>query len=444
MRRTSGRPASAPIVAKFGGASLDEPRRAVEYARGLRDAGAPLVLVVSARRGITDLLQKALAAPTSRAVHAAVFRTVGRRHPDLPESGARQLRRLRQLLDDLEAHPKADGPRSDRLLSVGERLAVHWFAEHLRRAGVPAAPVEADHLGLITDNAYGASCILLDRSRAGVRRGLGRLLARGDVPVVTGYFGRSLEGRVATLGRGGSDYAATGIAAILRARRVELVKRNVAVYSADPRQVPAARPLPELSYEEAEELAQFGARVLHPLTIEPARAERIPLTVRSLDDPELSTTIGPADARRRNRAISLLRPLRLFRLRVPGGRQRPGVVAEVADRLRSARVNVVQLFTSSALLCIVVDPAGAGRVVRALAPLTREEAAGLDGPRSVALVTVIGDGVLADLDRLPTTAVEGAEGLSATPRALSLAVPASSARAVVSSLHRVLVEEAGV
>ncbi len=429
-----------PTVAKFGGASLDEPERVVEYVRALRSHGGGVVLVVSARHGVTDLLQRALRHPRSVAEHRAILRTVRRRHPDLPRSGLQHLTRLERLFGELESDPDADGPRSDRLLSQGERLAVHWIAGRLRSAGIPATPVEADHLGLITDNAYGASCILLDRSRVGVRRGLGRLLDRGDVPVVTGYFGRSLEGRVATLGRGGSDYAATGIAALLGSRTVELVKRNVAVYSADPRQVRAARPLPELSYEEAEELAQFGARVLHPLTIEPARAFGIRLTVRSLDAPDVSTTIGPRDPRRRNRALTLLRPLRMFRLRVPGGRQRPGVVAEVADRLSAARVNVVQLFTSSALLCLVVDPAGAARVARALAPITREAAAVLDGPFRVALVTVIGDGVLDDLDRRPSDAVAGAQGFSATPRALSLAVPERRGRAVVNSLHRALVE----
>lgn len=430
----------APIVAKFGGASLDEPDRVVAFVRELRARGAPLVLVVSARSGVTDQLQAAIASPTSRRRHDAVLRAIARRHPGLPPAGRRHVERLDRLLRELERSPSVDSARADRLLSQGERLAVHWFAHLLQAAKIPAVPVEADHLGLITDNAYGASCLLLDRSRASVRQGLGRILRRGDVPVVTGYFGRSLEGRVATLGRGGSDYAATGIAALIGARRVELVKRNVAVYSADPREVPRARPIPVLSYEEAEELAQFGARVLHPLTIEPARAAGATLTVRSLENARLATTIGPGEPRRRNRAITILRPLRMYRLRVPGGRQRPGVVAEVADRLHRANVNVVQLFTSSALLCLVIDPRGTRALVRALRPLTEEAAAVLDGPHRVALITVIGDGVLDDLDRLPSEAVEGAQGFSATPRALSIAVPEARGAAVVAALHRALVE----
>jgi len=431
---------SAPLVLKFGGASLSDADRVVRAVRTARARSPRLVLVVSARERVTDRLLEAVRRPHDRRRHRAIAREIEEGHPGLPEEGRRQLARLRRLFAEIEENGRPDAPEVDRLLSQGERLAAHWIAEALRRQGEPAVAVEADHLGLITDNAYGASCIVLDRSRRAVRQGLGALLARGRLPVVTGFFGRSLEGRVATLGRGGSDYAATAIAALLGAERVELVKRQVSVLSADPNDVPEARPIPELSYEEAEELAQFGARVLHPLTIEPARAHGVRITVRSLDDPGVATTIGPARPGRRNRAVTALRPLRLFRIRVPGGRQRPGIVAEVADRLRAAGVNVVQLFTSSALLCLVLEPSGVGRARAALAPLTEEDAAVLDGPAPVALVTVIGDGVLDDLHRLPAEAVAGAEGFSATPRALSLAVPETRSRAVVRALHTALVE----
>lgn len=433
-----------PIVVKFGGASLADPVRVARDLRAVLRDGAPVVVVVSAREGITDLLAEALAHPRSRAVHRRVVEEVRRRHPGLPLAGRRHLQRLARLLLQLERTPGRDAALSDRVLSQGERLAVHWLSARVAEQGFDAVPVEADHLGLITDNAYGASCILFDRSGPAVRHGLGRILAAGKLPVVTGFFGRSLEGRVATLGRGGSDYAAAGIGALLGASRVELVKRHVAVLSADPREVPDARPIPELSYEEAEELAQFGARVLHPLTIEPARAHGITLRVRSLEDPHAVTTIGPPRAGRRNRALTILRPLRLLRLRVPGGRQRPGIVAEVSQRLSDAAVNLVQLYTSSALLCVVLAPDQVVAAIRALAPVTREAAAMLDGPYRVALVTVIGDGVLDDLDLVPANALRGAEGFSATPRALSLAVPLSRGTQVLRALHRALVtREAG-
>jgi len=432
----------APLVLKFGGASLADPDRVARDVIQARAGGRPVVLVASAREGVTDLLTDALAHPRSVARHRRILEEIRSLHPGLSSAGRRHLGRLGRLFALLESGQGPDRSLADRILSQGERLSVDWLAGRLRAHGLPAVPVEADQLGLITDNAYGASCILFDRSGPAVRRGLGRLLADGKVPVVTGYFGRSLEGRVATLGRGGSDYAAAGLGAILRAERVELVKHHVAVLSADPKEVPNARPIAELSYEEAEELAQFGARVLHPLTIEPARAHGIVLQVRSLDDPEVVTTIGPSRSGRRNRALTLLRPLRLLRLRVPGGRQRPGIVAEVSERLARAKVNLVQVSTSSALLCLVLAPEEVVAALQALAPLTREAAAMVEGPFRVALVTVIGDGVLADVDRIPGHVVAAAEGFSATPRALSVAVPEGLGPRVLRELHEAMVEQA--
>ncbi len=431
----------APVILKFGGASLSDPDRLARHVLTTLATGAPVILVVSARKGITDQLQRALAGPRSRTAHAQIYRRIAAAHPKLPLAGRRHLERLRRLLVEVERSYPKDRPLADRLLSQGERLAVTWLSARLREAGLPAVPIESDHLGLITDNAYGASCILFDHSAPAVRNRLHRILARGDLPVVTGYFGRSLEGRVATLGRGGSDYSAAGLGALLGASRVELIKRDVSVLTADPRLVPQARPIPRLSYEEAEELAQFGARVLHPLTIEPARAHRILLQVRALDVADSVTTIGPARPAGGIRALTLLTPLRLLRVRVPGGRQRPGIVSEVSARLADATVNLVQLFTSSALLCLLIEPRHGLEARKALAPLTTEAAVAIDGPVPVALVTAIGDGVLQDIDRIPEQVRRCIQGFSATPRALSLAVPQQEGRRVLRALHHALVEE---
>jgi aspartate kinase len=303
--------------------------------------------------------------------------------------------------------------------------------------------LEADQLGLITDNAYGHASVLFDRSRPGVVAGIEEVLGRGEVPIVTGYFGRSLEGRVATLGRGGSDYSATAIAALIGARRVELVKREVSVLSADPRIVRSARPIDRLSYQEAEELAQFGARVLHPLTVEPALQAGIEIVVRSLNDPRVATTIGAKPGGpRAMRAITLLSPVAILRVRVPGGRQRPGVVADATERLAVHGINIVTLFTSSSLLVLVVERARARRAREVLSTLFRPGPAVVEGPFAVALVTAIGEGILGDLGRIPSSTLARGEGLSASPRSLSFAVPVDEGRTAVRSLHRALVEEA--
>lgn len=430
-----------PLVVKFGGATLSKPDIVVDWVRHRRDAEGSLVVVLSAREGVTDLLRSVISTPRARTRHAQVLRRIAELHPEMPREGLQRLARLRLLVRDAERRGKVDPPLADRIVSQGERLAVQWMLPQLRAAGIPAVGVEADHLGIITDNQYGASTILLDRSAPAVRRTLHRWLRGGRVPVVTGFVGRSLEGRVTTLGRGGSDYTATALGAMLRSRRVELVKRGVSVLTGDPRRIPAARPIARLSYEEAEELAQFGAKVLHPLTVEPVRKYGIEVRVTPIDTSGADTIIGPASGSHRMRAVTLLSPVGLVRIRVPGGRQRPGVVAEVSRRLTAAGLNIVTLFTSSTLLSVVLEASHASQGRAALQPLADRDHMVLDGPHRVGLLTAIGDGVLGDVARLAPSSLQIGEGLSATPRSVTLAVPAQDASRALVEMHRALVEE---
>jgi aspartate kinase len=227
---------------------------------------------------------------------------------------------------------------------------------------------------------------------------------------------------------------------MLRAQRVELVKRGVSVLTGDPHRIPAAQSIAQLSYEEAEELAQFGAKVLHPLTVEPARAFGIEVHVMPLDAPDSNTVIGPTPGPGGMRAVTLLSPVSLVRIRVAGGRQRPGVVAEVSRRLTAAGLNIVTLFTSSTLLSVVLEAPHAARGRTVLKPLAERDRMVLDGPHRVGLLTAIGDGVLRDVARLSSDSLQLGEGLSATPRSVTLAVPAKDATRVLREMHRALVE----
>ena len=432
-----------PVVIKFGGATLSKPEEVVNLVRRRRADGGAVVVVLSAREAVTNLLRTVISAPTDSRQHSRILKRIAALHPNLPLAGRKRLERLRRLVREAERRRRVDPPLADRIVSQGERLAVQWMLPQLLAAGIPAVGVEADHLGIITDNEYGASTILLDRSEPAVRRTLGRWLRAGRVPVVTGFLGRSLEGRVTTLGRGGSDYTATALGAMLKARRVELVKREVSVLTGDPDRIPGARPIPRLSYEEAEELAQFGAKVLHPLTVEPARAVGIEVHVLPIDSPIATTVIGPHSGPCGMRAVTLLNPVSLVRIRVAGGRQRPGVVAEVSRRLTAAGLNIVTLFTSSTLLSVVLEASQAAEGRRSLQALAARGGIVLDGPHRVGLLTAIGEGVLRDVTRLSSSSLRLGEGLSATPRSVSLAVPTKEAPRILVEMHRALVERRG-
>ena len=405
----------------------------------IRRTPRPRLVVVSAREGVTDLLRSTLETTHDRALQGRVLSQLERLHPE-PRPAVRRI--LGRLAREFRGFSRATStpPRTDAILAVGERLAAHWMADRLNREGVPAGAVEADSAGLLTDGRFGEATIRLEASRARVRGILGPLLGSGQTPVVTGFLGRGPGGCVTTLGRGGSDYTATSLGYLLDARRVILVKENVSLLSADPRLVPGAIPLPRLSYEEAEELAQFGARVLHPLTVEPARRKGIELCVQSLHRRESSTLIGPGVRGGLVRALTLLSPVALLVLRVPGGRQRRGVIARVGNLLRDRGINVVTMFTSSALLLVFVEGALASRARTSLEPLAQEDGASLEGPRRISLVTAIGERILRDLPEIPTSLVTQALGMSATPRTISLAVPEEGGVGALRLLHRLLVE----
>ncbi|HKV90506.1 MAG TPA: aspartate kinase, partial [Thermoplasmata archaeon] len=390
-----------PAVVKFGGAVLSDPDAVVQRLRSYLRRGVPVVAVVSAREGVTDRLLSLARHPTDTVLRARTVQALRHQHPG--STGP-----LRRLFLDLERVPdrsrrqlEPDGVATDALLAQGERLAVEWLVPQLRDVGLPAVAVDSGTLGLWTDGRHGSATILLDRSRRSVRRGLLPMLSRGQLPVVTGYFGRGPRGEPVTLGRGGSDYSASAIGALVGARFVELVKRDAAVLSGDPALVPRARPVARLSYAEAEELAEFGVRVLHPMAIEPARRSGFEIRVRSLGDPHRSTSIGAWSGRPEVRAITVSPRHCLWRLRFPGGRGRTGVLAEVCAALAEARIPVLQAFTSAAVVSLVVDLPRSLVAREVLARLVADRCAHLEGPFPISLVAVVGAGAISAVPRIP-------------------------------------------
>lgn len=430
-----------PVVLKFGGESLSEPELVIARIRELRRRGTPTVVIVSARAGVTNRLRSVYDPRRPKSRSSFVVAELRRLNPELPASAVPLLGRAGKLVARANRSRQVPPSLKDELLSIGERLSAHWFAHRLSAAGIRAVAVEADLLGLRTDEAYGAARIQLEQSQGPVRKGLGRHLKRGTVPVVTGFIGRSPAGLVATLGRGGSDYSASAIGALLNAARVELVKRNVAIATGDPSVLPAARPVSHLSYEEAEEIAQFGAQVLHPVTIEPARDRRVPIYVRSLNHRPLLTVIGPAGPEGGARAVTLLAPLRLVSLRVAGGRQKPGLIAEITRRLAEAHINLASVVTTEAVLGLLVEPADARRTRAALTDVAREHGAVVGRPVAVALVSAVGEGILEEIARIPPRYLPRAEGLLATARSISFLIHEEAAVPALRELHRTFVEQ---
>jgi aspartate kinase len=243
------------VVLKFGGASVAGHERLHRVARAVAAAGpGPLVVVVSARQGRTD-----------------------------------------ELIADMRALTPNPPPAAlDVLQAVGELHSAALLAAAVSRAGRPAEVVPP--WGVIgTDAVFGDATIRVVKVRP-VRE----LLARGAVPVVPGFIGATADGRLTTLGRGGSDYTAVALGAALGAWRVELHKAEVdGVYDADPHAHPGARRYDALTHEEAVRLARAGAKVLHHKAAELALRYGVPVVVRAAFGDGPGTAIGvPGRARR--------------------------------------------------------------------------------------------------------------------------------------------------
>jgi len=299
------------IVMKFGGTSVGVPEHFAVAVRLVREAVArDPVVVVSAFSGVTNTIVEFCRAPERRAELAE--RLVERHLEWSQATGVRSdeadglLDGWRQETAALRGRPEPiTGADRDRLLAFGERLSAACFAAALRAAGVDAVATLAGDAGLVTDERFGAAHPLPEAAR-NLAASLSR---RPPVPVVTGFLGRTMDGRITTLGRGGSDYSAACIGAALGCEEIQIWTDTSGLLSADPRIVPEARPVPLLTFAEASELAYFGAKVLHPKTLLPAMDRAIPVrvlnTTRPGDPGSLVTpAAGPAESAWRVKSIA--------------------------------------------------------------------------------------------------------------------------------------------
>ena len=305
----------APTVLKFGGAGLSDGEGVWRACQLVREHGGERpIVVVSAIGEVTVLLDEALRAAEGGAPDSSRVRL---RHKSLlaqlglpPGLVRRHLSELETLLSSVAGRAAVTPAERDHALSLGERMSARIFAAALREAGVAATPVDAWDLGLLSDSDHGHARPL--RSALGE---IGRALARlPGVPVVTGFVAADANGRLTTLGRSGSDLTATLLAEAAGAREVQLWKTVGGVMSADPRLVPQARTLRELSWSQAAALAFHGAGVLHPDALEPLERARVSARVLDLDHPDdPGTHIGPVAAAHGVLGIACRRGVALLR-----------------------------------------------------------------------------------------------------------------------------------
>jgi len=258
-------------------------------------------------------------------------------------------------------------PRAmDTLSSLGEVMSAQLVAAILRSRGTPAEAVDSTEL-IVTDDNFGNATPLFEETHAQTRQRLAGLRRRGVVPVITGFRGATRQGVCTTLGRGGSDYSGTILGGALDADEVWIWTDVDGVMTADPRLVPGARILPEISYREAIELSFFGAKVLHHKTIQPVMKKKIPVWIKNSFNPACPGTCIVSSATSSQRGVKAITSVSKAAIITLSGKDAfsfPRLAAKTFSALSLEDIPTLMVTQSSAdnVLCFAIHEADVRRV----------------------------------------------------------------------------------
>ena len=400
---------------KFGG-TLMGSSAAIRHSASLvgrsTAQGVNVVVVVSAMTGVTNqLLKLAEAAETGEIAFAndeiAFMRnrhfTAAQELGAAPDSETvRDIREmhetLRQAVYGVYLLRELTLRSRDLIVSFGERLAAPLMALALAQTGLNSHALTGGQAGILTDSHFGnAKPLPLTYIR--VRDRLEGLLNAGLTPVVAGFMGETEKGATSTLGRGGTDFSATIVGAALHADEVWTWKDVDGFMSADPRAVPRAQTIAQLSYGEVMELAYFGAKVLHPLAVTPLQEHNIPLRVKSAADPDFVGTLVTAEAITLHgisvKAVTAIKGVSIITVSGAGILGVPEVVADLFNILARENITLLMVSQSSSMsnVSLAVQSASAERTVAALRTPLAGRQLQVDIQEGVAVLAIVGAGM---------------------------------------------------
>jgi aspartate kinase len=467
------------IVMKFGGTSVGNAERFRQCAAIVSKAAKHdrIVVVVSAMAGVTDLIFKTIEAARLADTPAteAYLQKFERLHRKLAESlfedprlnaandyiavVIAQLKNACHALSALKSDVSAQ--TADSLVALGERISAWTLAGYLQQTGTHAEFVCAEQV-IVTDSNFGNAAPDIEATRTQCKQSLLPLLERGSVPIVAGYSGADALGKSTTLGRGGSDYSATIIGAATSADEVWIWTDVDGVLTADPRMCPDATTLPEISFEEAIELAYYGAKVIHPKAAYPAANAGFPVWIKNSFRPEIAGTKVTHDARPANspvKSVTSVKDAALISLFTRRDVHPVELWGRLFLRLGQEQIEVLFATQSSPehALGLVLRKADAARVLQLINSIFRIELAqGVLLPAEVnndiAVVAVLGESmkgtcgilgrVFSAVARCNESVIAVAQG--ASELSICFAVSAARSAEVVRAVHDEFCQSAGV
>ncbi len=349
------------IVMKFGGASIAAADRIKNIAHIIESnrASQP-VIVVSAIGDTTDLLLDA--------AHRALEDYIGHAnivlyHQEICAQLSVDAGCLKEIFAEIDtllqgiAMVGEISPRvRDRLVSCGERMSVRVIASYLCSIGMNARACDAWDIGMLTTDVFGNADVL-DSSYSMIAAHVNALVQDGVIPVITGFIGKDERGDITTLGRGGSDLTATVIGAALKVDEIQVWKDVNGIMSADPRIVDTAQVVDSVSFDEAAELAYFGAQVLHPRSMFPARQHGIAIRVKNALNPTHQGTLisFQSDGSRIFKSVTCRRDITVIDIVSNRMLGQHGFLAEIFAVFDDMRISVDMITTSEVSVTLTLD-----------------------------------------------------------------------------------------
>ena len=457
------------LVLKFGGTSLSSPKDIRHVAKTISSLAKnnEIVVVCSAVDGVTDDLIQISRMVEHRKKNdvAETLNKIIKKHTQFANQTIKNSTIKKQLLEKLNTDVselqelvrgltllKEVSVRSlDYLISFGERLSDDLVSYALQDIKKESTALNGKEVGIVTDSNFGESRPLMDTTRIRISKTLGSLLSKKVIPVVGGFAGADQHGNITTFGRGGSDYTATIIASCINADEIWLMSDVAGLMTADPKLVKNAKLLKEVSYDEAIEMALFGAKQIHPRTFEPLLSRKIPMRIRSTFDiknPGTIVTVSPSSAIKKTvKCVSAIRNIGL--MGISGGIMfaSPGSASMVFSVLAEKKINVIMVSSnpSEASISIVVKKPDLEKAVNALeVNLLGKIIKNIEITQNASIIAVIGSGmkgtvgiaskVFSAVQKRKVNVIMIAQGSSELN--LAFVVKDSDCKSVIESLHK--------
>lgn len=399
-------------VIKIGGGCLKGKKNIAHILDLITDRGKGHIIVVSALSGVTDFLIDSMSAALADESNIPnIISRLKRKHLLIAKhlmSGGnvqdtfhrdlnRSLSKLERLYYGLSFTREITPRIRDIISSFGERFSAVLLSSALRSRGVQAAYRMPHKIGLITDGKFGDATVNLPKTTENFTKHLQPLMTKGRVLFIPGFFGVSETGDITTFGRGGSDYSAAVVAAAVKAELLEVWKDVDGYMSADPGFVPEATLIPDLSYDEAAELSYFGAKILHPRTVEPLRKSRVNIAIKNTLDPDATGSLISARSSRLKSIIKSVAhddDIGILKIHASGVGARPGILSLVTNQVAENGINIKSVVTSQTCISLLLAREDLEPARSALKLLHPQPYRRLEKVADVALVSIVGNGLL--------------------------------------------------